>query len=180
METPQITDTKPDPGPDAQLIKYARTHHVPPLSIREAARRAGISESRWRQVEKGYASVGAGQFKPAIASDLTLSAMAIAIGLDGNDLRGVDRDRAAQIIDAQQEAATAQVSTQEPSLSQFTDDELLLELRARLQRLARTEAEQREGGTLTAVINTEEARQPIRIAARRAPRRDPSMWEHDD
>lgn len=180
METPQITNTKPDPGPDAQLIKYARTHHVPPLSIREAARRAGISESRWRQVEKGYASVGTGEFKPAIASDLTLSAMAIAIGLDGGDLRGVNRSRAAEIIDAQQEAATAQITTQEPSLSQFTDDELLLELRARLQRVARTETEHREGATLTAVIDAEESTQPVRIAARRAPRQDPSIWDRED
>jgi len=35
------------------------------LSAREAARRAGISEGRWRQIASGYQVVSAGVYAPA-------------------------------------------------------------------------------------------------------------------
>lgn len=176
METPQ---KRPQPGPDARLLIYARENHVPPLSIRAAARKAGISESRWRQIEKGYSAVSADRFVEAVAPDLTMAAMAMAVGLDGDDLRSVGRDGAARIIDSQREAAKDEDRQPDVSLSQFTDDELLLELRARLTRTGREKLQQDSGQTLTAVVNDEQHIEPIRIAARRAPRKDPSIWEED-
>lgn len=176
METPP---KRPQPGADARLIAYARQNHVPPLSIRAAAKKAGISESRWRQIEKGYSAISANRFTEAVAPDLTLASMAMAVGLDGDDLRGVDRGGAARIIDAQREATSAEAVGERVSLSQFTDDELLLELRARLTRVKREEDQQVEGRTLKAVMDEEQDEQPVRIAARRAPRRDPSIWAKD-
>jgi transcriptional regulator with XRE-family HTH domain len=50
----------PEPPPEGVLIESARTQAR--LSVREAARRAGISEGWWRQVVKGYQSLSGGSF----------------------------------------------------------------------------------------------------------------------
>ena len=51
----------PEPPPEGVLIESARKQH-PEISIREAARRAGISEGWWRQVVKGYQSHSGGTY----------------------------------------------------------------------------------------------------------------------
>jgi hypothetical protein len=48
----------PEPPPEGVLIEQARTDAR--LSVREAARRAGISEGWWRQVVKGFQSLSGG------------------------------------------------------------------------------------------------------------------------
>ena len=48
--------TPPQPSPLGHLIYIAREGAG--LSIREAARRAGVSESHWRHVESDYESKG--------------------------------------------------------------------------------------------------------------------------
>lgn len=64
-----------------RLLEHARTK-VLGLSGREAARRAGISESRWRQIVTGWQPAGAGNRIPANPSPRTIVAMALAVQLD--------------------------------------------------------------------------------------------------
>lgn len=64
--------------PLGQFIRDARGT----LSIREAARRASISEGRWRQVELGYQQVGGGITVPVQPRPQTLAAMCKAISAD--------------------------------------------------------------------------------------------------
>lgn len=52
------------------------------LSVRESAKRAGISEGRWRQVELGYQQVGNGITVPVQPRPQTLAAMCKAISAD--------------------------------------------------------------------------------------------------
>lgn len=52
------------------------------MSVREAARRADISESRWRQVELGYQQVTKEVSAPVNPKAETLAAMVRAIGAD--------------------------------------------------------------------------------------------------
>jgi len=53
-------NTPPDPPPEGVLIESCR--HDAGLSVREAARRAVISEGWWRQVVKGYQSLSGGSY----------------------------------------------------------------------------------------------------------------------
>lgn len=52
------------------------------MAIREAARRADISESRWRQVEAGYQQLAGGLKAPVHPKAETLAAMCRAISAD--------------------------------------------------------------------------------------------------
>lgn len=63
--------TAPDAQPSSfgELVESKRSSMS--ISVREAARRAGISEARWRQVVKGRA-----------ASDRVIVAMAVTVGVD--------------------------------------------------------------------------------------------------
>lgn len=61
-----------------EAIKQARGGR----SVRAMAVRAGMSEGRWRQLEKGYQQVGQGQKIPARPRVNTVMAMARAVGMD--------------------------------------------------------------------------------------------------
>lgn len=67
-----------DLTPHGQIIERARGA----MSKRRAARLAGISEGRWRQVVTGRQPVGGGQTMPANPRRETLIAMASAVGAD--------------------------------------------------------------------------------------------------
>lgn len=54
-------------------------------SIRAAARRAGVDEALWRQVELGYRKVGGVQIS-ANPRDRSLAAIARAVGLDPGEV----------------------------------------------------------------------------------------------
>lgn len=64
--------------PLGELIEHARGS----LSKREAARRAGISEGRWRQIVTGQQKAGGGIVVPANPRRETVIAMAEAVGVD--------------------------------------------------------------------------------------------------
>lgn len=55
------------------------------LSKREAARRAGISDSRWRQIESGWQTKN-GVRQPAQTTAETLEQIAEVVGLDPDEL----------------------------------------------------------------------------------------------
>src|SRR5699024_2349066 len=86
------------PPPEAVLIEQARTDVRPRLSVRAAAKRADISESRWRQIAKGVQAVTADTSVPVVAPADTLARMALAVGVTTAQLREVGRaDAAAEL-----------------------------------------------------------------------------------
>jgi hypothetical protein len=86
----------PEPPAEAALIKEAARRAR--LSGREAARRAEISETRWRQIVNGYQDVG-GVRIAVIAPDDTLARMAHVVGLTPGQLRQAGRAAAAEFLD---------------------------------------------------------------------------------
>jgi len=64
------------------------------LSFRRAATLAGISETRWRQLEQGYRVTNIGD-APEPAPDRTLARMAYAVGVGEDELRRLGLDEAA-------------------------------------------------------------------------------------
>lgn len=74
------------------------------MSIREAARRADISESRWRQVEAGYQRMTGGIEVPVHPRAETVAAMCRAISADvtrGLELAGHNPDQYAWLLEPQ-------------------------------------------------------------------------------
>lgn len=64
-----------------EALRAARTNRRPVLSSRKAAALAGMSETRWRQIEQGY-ELRAGVKVPVSTTVDTLGRMAEAVGLD--------------------------------------------------------------------------------------------------
>ena len=74
------------------------------MSIREAARRADISESRWRQVEAGYQRMAGGIEVPVHPRAETVAAMCRAISADvtrGLELAGHNPDQYQWLLEPQ-------------------------------------------------------------------------------
>ena len=89
---------RPKPPPYAQLIAAARLA-PPKMTIIEAARRAGISDTRWSQLENGY-RMNRGHAEPEWAPADTLAAMARAVGVTAGQLADAGRQDAAGELDA--------------------------------------------------------------------------------
>lgn len=66
-----------------QLLEQAR-EHVHHISVREAARRAHVSDTRWRQVVTGVQTKASGRV-PVNPTARTVVAMALAVGVDAGD-----------------------------------------------------------------------------------------------
>jgi transcriptional regulator with XRE-family HTH domain len=86
---------RPDAPPEGELIKAALA--ASGLSQRKAAKRAGISDTRWRQIVAGYQSVDG---KPATfrSNDTTLARMAHAVGVRPEELAAAGRPGAAEVL----------------------------------------------------------------------------------
>ncbi len=96
---------RPPPPPWGVLLTNALADAQ--LSAREASRRAGISEGRWRQIASGYQVVSSGVYAPVHGPAETLAKMAAVAGVT-----------AAQLTDAgRPDAATALVSREEADAS---------------------------------------------------------------
>jgi transcriptional regulator with XRE-family HTH domain len=75
------------------------------MSAREAARRAGISEGRWRQITGGYQVVSPGVYAEVRGPASTLAKMAAVAGVTPAELRTAGREDAAQELARKQERA---------------------------------------------------------------------------
>lgn len=84
----------PKPPPEALLIERKRKAKMPRLSRTQAALRAGMSETRWRQLETGSILIR-GRRYPETAPDDTLARMAWVVGASPAELREAGRDGAA-------------------------------------------------------------------------------------
>jgi hypothetical protein len=90
--------TRPVPPPWGALITAALRQAG--LSAREAARRAGISEGRWRQITGGYQVVSAGVYAPVRGPAATLARMASVAGVTPAQLEQAGRADAAAVLTA--------------------------------------------------------------------------------
>jgi hypothetical protein len=73
-------DQRPEQPPEGKLIEDAADNLD--ISIREAARRAGLSYGRWRQIVKGYQNVSPGVYAPVRnAPAKTVARMAAVTGV---------------------------------------------------------------------------------------------------
>jgi transcriptional regulator with XRE-family HTH domain len=93
---------RPEPPPWGTLIAAALRSAG--ISAREAARRAGISEGRWRQISSGYQVVSPGVYARVRGPAATLAKMAAVAGLTPAELRASGRDDAAEALLRQQAA----------------------------------------------------------------------------
>jgi len=96
---------RPEPPPWGALISAALARQG--ISAREAARRAGMSEGRWRQITGGYQVVSPGVYAPVRGPAGTLARMAAVAGVTPAQLRAADRDDAAHVLERQREQGTA-------------------------------------------------------------------------
>lgn len=104
-----MTD-RPEPPPWGTLIVAALRSAG--LSAREAARRAGISEGRWRQITGGYQVVSPGVYARVRGPAGTLARMAAVAGVTAPELSAAGRDDAAAAL-LRQQAAEALLRQQE-------------------------------------------------------------------
>jgi transcriptional regulator with XRE-family HTH domain len=87
---------RPSPPPwGAQLTKALADAR---LSAREASKRAGISEGRWRQIASGYQVVSPGVYAPVHGPAQTLAKMAAAAGVTPAQLADAGRPDAAKAL----------------------------------------------------------------------------------
>ena len=133
--------TPTSPPAEARLI--ARRRNEPPkMSVRQAAARAGISETRWRQIEQGTIRERGREYA-VTAPDATLAAMARAIGVTPAELDDADRrDAAAELRAMLRTGPPGRLSTNE-RLSHI--ERLLAEIRSEIN----DEEERPKGGSVS-------------------------------
>jgi hypothetical protein len=90
--------TSPQPPPEAQIIAEFR-ERPPRMSIRAAAAEAGISESRWRQIENGV-RMFRGTPYPESGPAQTVAKMAAVVGVTPDQLTHAARPDAAGELEA--------------------------------------------------------------------------------
>jgi len=90
-------ETRQDQPAEGRLIEEARKRLR--LSQNAAAKLAGMSGTRWRQIVYGQASGGPGIKNPVRGNAVTLAAMAEAVELRPDDLRQAGRDDAAHELE---------------------------------------------------------------------------------
>lgn len=114
------------------------------MSKRQAARRAGISEGRWRQIVAGYQSAGGGHSIPVNPKRETLLKMAAAVGADRAEvlrLAGMTADPVVGGVGDADDFVSAPGERVEAGVS---NQQVLEEIRAMRRRME--ELEKRMGG----------------------------------
>lgn len=99
--------TDPRPTPEGELLERLRKDVRPTLSVREAAKRADISEARWRQIAKGYSQPSKDVRVPVRAPADTLARMAEVVGATAAQLTNAGRKDAADELQRMQVATRA-------------------------------------------------------------------------
>lgn len=89
----------PEAPPEGLLIRALREQR-PHMSIRSAASAAGISESRWRQIESGVRWFRGVPYEERGTPAVTVARMAQAVGATPQQLAGAGRKDAAEELEA--------------------------------------------------------------------------------
>jgi transcriptional regulator with XRE-family HTH domain len=92
---------RPEPPPWGAVLATALKRAG--LSAREASRRAGISEGRWRQIASGYQVVSPGVYAAVRGPAATLARMAAVAGVTAAQLCEAGREDAARELARQQQ-----------------------------------------------------------------------------
>ncbi len=123
---------RPEPPPWGALITAALASEG--ISAREAARRAGLSEGRWRQITAGYQVVSPGVYAQVRGPAATLARMAAVVGVSPAQLRSAGRDDAATVLAARLDRKPADDEMLERIKAMDTDQtrELLATIALRL------------------------------------------------
>ena len=145
---------RPVPPPEAELIRLVR--EAAHITTAEAAVAAGMSKSRWSQIESGYETRGE-DFKEVRGKRDTIAHMAHVVGIGPERLEEAGRPDAAEVlreIQRQEAAAVLPPVTEEPPVVEddpLTPDEraaseaFIAELRRRRAQIrAREERERQE------------------------------------
>lgn len=130
-----MSTTPPDgviPPPESKLIAEARKRLWPNLTMARAAQLAGISPSRWRNIENGWRWVGKGTPRAETTPAPTLAAAARVVDLKPRDLIRVGRHDAAKELDQILRVGNAKVN-----LAAVTDADLLAEVQRRMSATSR-------------------------------------------
>jgi hypothetical protein len=90
------------PAPPAWGVLITAALRTAGMSAREGARRAGISEGRWRQICGGYQVVSPGVYAQVRGPAATLARMAAVAGVTPEQLTAAGRDDAARLMLRQQ------------------------------------------------------------------------------
>ncbi|WP_155054517.1 helix-turn-helix domain-containing protein [Streptomyces blattellae] len=85
--------TRPEPPPEGVLLTEALKRAG--LSVRKAAKQAGMSEGWWRQIVRGYQTLSGGGYGEVKGPDETVARMALVAGVTPEQLEEAGRDRAA-------------------------------------------------------------------------------------
>jgi hypothetical protein len=135
---------RPSPPPWGVVLTKALADAQ--LSAREASRRAGISEGRWRQIASGYQVVSSGVYAPVHGPAETLAKMAAVAGVTPAQLTDAGRPDAAEAL-ASREADTSheQMLQRVSEMSPEQARELLAAIAVQLG--IRAGAEERRYGT---------------------------------
>ena len=113
-------EQRPEQPPEGKLIEDAADRLD--LSIREAARRAGLSYGRWRQIVQGYQNVSPGSYAKVRGPARTLARMAAVVGITAEQMEAEgQRPDAAEVM---RRAAPP------PVLTPVTADAILAEARS--------------------------------------------------
>lgn len=150
----------PQPDPAAQLIRRLREDLVPKVSTRTAARRAGISETHWRNIERGFQRMR-GTSIPVRANDETLAKMALAVGASPDQLAEFpDRQPAAERLRrlmrdvVRGEPELGAVGERALDAAEAGDDALVDQLAAMLDRIRNSDLSAKQKGELKQLMIT--------------------------
>ncbi len=140
---------RPSPPPWGALLTKALASAR--LSAREAARRAGISEGRWRQIASGYQVVSPGVYAPVHGPAQTLARMAAVVGVTPAQLTQAGRPDAAKalagrVADESHEQMLRRVREMNPEQARELLAAIAVQLGIRVPG-ERAEAEERRYGT---------------------------------
>jgi len=91
------------PPPEAQLITAMR-EKPPRMSMRQAALQAGISETRWRQLEAGARDFRGVKYAEPPGPAQTIARMAFVVGATPEQLTAAGRADAAAELEAMAES----------------------------------------------------------------------------
>lgn len=140
-----VNPPAPIPPPEAQLIEQKR-NQPPRMSIRQAAARAGISETRWRQIESG-ARIFRGNRYPERAPAGTLASMARVVGVTPGELANAGRQDAADELAVMGPLTATNPARRSRAEQLASMEELVRELRAQDQEEENNDDDGKPPGT---------------------------------
>lgn len=137
--------------PEGELIEAARKRMHPRVTVREAARRTGISEGWWRQIVKGAQPVSGGGRVHLRGTAETVARMARVVGVTPEQLVAVGREDAAEELRSLRGRPPASAAADDPAserrrIAQQVAEEMAADIQSGLEEAIMQALEQAEKG----------------------------------